>query len=212
MTKQCAGCKQELDCNCFHRNKHAKDGLCRLCKDCTREYQKSWRSENSLDISKRRKDRPESKKEKDRVRTRRWAADHPEEKRALDAFYRETHKEEKTARHNRRMETDIQYRLACSLRWRMNRAIRASSKSGSAVNDLGCSITELRNHLESQFQSGMTWENWGREPGCWHIDHKIPLISFDLEDRSQFLRACNFTNLQPLWREENIRKGGSLVH
>lgn len=55
----------------------------------------------------------------------------------------------------------------------------------------------------------MTWKNWS--PTGWHIDHKIPLAFFDLTDRKQLLKACHYTNLQPLWSNENIRKGDKLI-
>lgn len=58
-------------------------------------------------------------------------------------------------------------------------------------------------HLERQFTPGMSWTNYGD----WHIDHIKPLASFDLTDRVQLLVACHFTNLQPLWAEENLKKG-----
>ena len=73
------------------------------------------------------------------------------------------------------------------------------------AKDLGCTIKELKIYLESKFQPGMTWENHGRFG--WHIDHEVPLSSFDLTDREQFLKACHYTNLQPLWWNENLSKG-----
>lgn len=66
-------------------------------------------------------------------------------------------------------------------------------------------------HIESQFFPGMSWNNWGNKPGDWHIDHIAPLCSFDLSVRSQFLEACHYSNMQPLWRHDNFRKGGQLV-
>jgi hypothetical protein len=93
-------------------------------------------------------------------------------------------------------------RLAEALRSRLYQAIRWESKAGSAVSDLGCSIPELKQYLESKFQPGMTWDNYGQ----WHIDHINPLAKFDLTDREQFLQACHFTNLQPLWAVDNLAK------
>jgi len=77
-------------------------------------------------------------------------------------------------------------------------------KAGSAVKDLGCTIPELIKYLESKFQLGMTWEN--HSSTGWHIDHIIPLCEFDLTDREQFLKAAHYTNLQPLWAEDNLKK------
>lgn len=104
-----------------------------------------------------------------------------------------------------RRQTDINYRLAANLRNRIYSALKKEIKVGSAVADLGCSMDELKQHLEAQFVDGMNWENWSRDG--WHIDHIVPLASFDLTDRDQFLKATHFTNLQPLWAKENISKG-----
>lgn len=99
---------------------------------------------------------------------------------------------------------NIKYKLSCRLRDRLRDAIKNNYKSGSAVKDLGCTIDELKLHLESKFQSGMTWDNYGLYG--WHIDHIKPLASFDLTDRNQLLEACHYTNLQPLWAQDNLSK------
>ena len=96
------------------------------------------------------------------------------------------------------------FRLTESLRKRMARIIRRDQRAGSAIKDLGCSIEELKKYFESKFQKYMTWENYGQFG--WHVDHIKPLSNFDLTDRKQFLEACHYTNLQPLWWKENIRK------
>ena len=106
--------------------------------------------------------------------------------------------------HKNRLKNNVNYRLTKSLRNRTFNAIKGNYKSGSAVRDLGCSISAFKVYLESKFKLGMTWDNWSSVG--WHIDHKRPLSSFDLTDRVQFLEACHYTNLQPLWAEDNLKK------
>lgn len=110
-------------------------------------------------------------------------------------------------RHNHRMKTDINYKLSCLLRIRLNKALKGDYKSGSAIKDLGCSVGELKLYLESKFIDGMSWENHGQ----WHIDHIKPFAMFNLSDRQQLLKSCHYTNLQPLWAEDNLLKSNKLT-
>jgi len=98
--------------------------------------------------------------------------------------------------------------MKCNLRSRLNSALKNNQKVGSAVNDLGCSIEFLKKHLEKQFKEGMNWNNYGLYG--WHIDHIKPLDCFDLSDREELLKACHYTNLQPLWAEDNLSKGSKV--
>lgn len=106
-----------------------------------------------------------------------------------------------------RWRSDRRYRLARLIRTRFGsvfrRYIAGAKKTASAVKDLGCTLEQLCEHLESKFQPGMTWANYGN----WHIDHIRPLDSFDLTDPSQQKEAVNFKNLQPLWAKDNLSKG-----
>jgi hypothetical protein len=113
---------------------------------------------------------------------------------------------------NRRAQEDLQHRLRVLLRGRLHsylRCDRTRIKSGSTVKDLGCSISDLISYLESKFQPGMSWGNRGTRG--WHVDHIRPLASFDLSDRAQFLQAFHYTNLQPLWAADNLRKGSKVA-
>ena len=109
---------------------------------------------------------------------------------------------------NKKYYSDIQYKLSENLRSRLRRAIKNNQRAGSAVKDLGCTIGELKQYIESLFTGGMTWDNWTNRG--WHIDHKIPLDLFDLSDREQFLKACHYTNLQPMWWLENLEKSNKI--
>ncbi len=112
-------------------------------------------------------------------------------------------------RHAVRKLTDTNYKLSFVLRARLRSAIKNGQKKGSAVKDLGCSITELKKYLESKFLEGMTWSNWGYKG--WHIDHIKPVSSFDLSNRDEFLQAVHYTNLQPLWAKDNLLKGSKVL-
>jgi hypothetical protein len=75
-------------------------------------------------------------------------------------------------------------------------------KVGKTIELAGCSLEDLMKHLESKFTEGMTWENYGR----WHIDHIRPCASFSLEDPEEQKKCFHWTNLQPLWAIDNLRK------
>ena len=106
-----------------------------------------------------------------------------------------------------RKANDPSFRIRINLRSRVHGAIHRDFRKVSAIRDLGCSIDEFKSYIEAHWSPGMTWENWGNGNGCWSLDHIRPLASFDLTDREQFLAACHYTNYQPLWATDNIRKG-----
>lgn len=98
--------------------------------------------------------------------------------------------------------------IAAKVRQLLATRLHTFVKSGAGTMDyLGCSIDELRAHLETCFQVGMSWENYGRTG--WHIDHIRPCASFNLADEVQARKCFHWTNLQPLWAFENVRKNSS---
>lgn len=87
--------------------------------------------------------------------------------------------------------------------------IRASVKNnkprgGALFEYLGYTPTDLRRHLERQFRPGMNWKAF--EEGRIHIDHVVPVSSFDLTRDEEVRRCWAMTNLQPLWSEDNLAK------
>jgi len=70
---------------------------------------------------------------------------------------------------------------------------------------VGCPIDKLVSRIEAQFQEGMTWENYGLHG--WHLDHRLPCASFDLTNEQQAAKCFHFSNLQPLWALDNMKKG-----
>lgn len=86
---------------------------------------------------------------------------------------------------------------------------RRVTNRSQIVQWLGCEWPDFMTHIERQFAAGMTWENHGRSG--WHFDHIRPLSSFDLTDEEQLKQACHFTNVQPLWAADNVRKGAKIA-
>lgn len=119
--------------------------------------------------------------------------------------YSRTHRATINKTRRERYATDMHYKLKCIIRARLISTIKQDQKKGSILNLLGCTIPELKVHIEKQFRPGMTWKNWSYKG--WHIDHKKPLASFNLKNQKQLSIACHFTNLQPLWSIENHIKG-----
>ena len=112
-------------------------------------------------------------------------------------------KELKRKRWRSRYKTDINFRLRNICRTRIYQALKFNCKSASTMKLIGCTVDELRQHLESQFEPWMTWENHG----LWDIDHIIACAKFNLVDPEQQRICFNWSNLQPLEHIENIKKG-----
>jgi hypothetical protein len=113
--------------------------------------------------------------------------------------------------HKRSRERNINLRISENLRSRINLAIRLcnTKKSSRTACLIGCTIAELKVHIERQFVKKMSWDDYGRRG--WHIDHIRPCASFDLTDPEQQKACFHFTNLRPLWAEINHRKSASRV-
>lgn len=91
------------------------------------------------------------------------------------------------------------------MRSRMSSSLKRKTKKSSIYAYLGISIQEFTLYIESLFKEGMTWNNYGYY--SWHIDHIVPLSSFDLTKEEELYRAWNYKNLRPMWAIENMRKG-----
>lgn len=132
---------------------------------------------------------------KKRAIIRNWQKQNPEKV----TTYRRNYMKNRGAR-----DQDFYMRKALASRIRQALRKKCGLKSKKTMDLIGCSVQELRKHLEKQFQPGMTWENWSISG--WHIDHIRPCASFDLTDPIQQAQCFHYTNLQPLWAKDNMIK------
>ena len=170
---------------CHPNQAYCANGLCRSC------YNKLYREVNRESLSKNAVSYHQANRE---------------HRLAYNKTWREENKKRVREYQKKRLRESIDYRLTTNLRVRIYSAFKNGYKTGSAVRDLGCSISQFKLFIENQFTEGMSWENYGE----WHLDHVIPLRSFDLTKRQQFLEATNWLNYQPLWAKENLQKGSGV--
>jgi hypothetical protein len=119
--------------------------------------------------------------------------------------YRNMNKEKRNESERIRHQKNVKARIIRSLRRRFWNFVRGEIKKNSVIELTGCGREQLMAHLESQFTDGMSWDNYGQHG--WHIDHIRPCSSFDLTDCDQQKQCFHYTNLQPLWAEDNLSKG-----
>ncbi len=192
-----------------------------------RQYRKEYYKKNKERIEKVNKAWFKKNEEKMKEYKKKWGRENKERKSRMDKERYQIHKELYKQKAKKQRETEnpekvkerrkkwysktiksnIQFKIQARLRSRLYQALKGNYKNGSAVSAIGCTIEELKIHLENQFEEGMTWENW--KFYGWHMDHIKPLCSFDLTDPVQFKQAWHYTNLQPLWWKENLKKGKS---
>lgn len=111
-------------------------------------------------------------------------------------------------RKRRREDAAFRFRQAFSARVRQS--LRGGKDHASWESLVGYSLRDLRQHIERQFASGMSWENYGD----WHVDHVVPVTSFSFDGPAQpeFHACWALSNLRPLWAGPNISKGGQRLH
>ena len=113
--------------------------------------------------------------------------------------YKESKRDSQNERQRKRYKADPSFRAVRNVRSRLKRFLKGKKEYSKS---LGCSVQELRSHIERQFQSGMSWENYGE----WELDHIVPLALAFRQGGEEFTKACYYTNLQPLWKSDHIKK------
>jgi hypothetical protein len=162
-----------------------------------RSYYKEYAAQNSDERKEYSRDyyRQNAEEIKDRVRN--YATKNAKQVRDRARLYRRS-----------REASDHLFCLVRRIGTRCYAAIRSAKarKSDRTIELIGCSPAQLAAHLESQFKAGMGWRNRSK----WHVDHIVPLAAFDLSDPTQQRVAFHYSNLQPLWKHENLSKGARL--
>jgi superfamily II DNA helicase RecQ len=200
-TKTCTVCQETFPATLeYFSNKKGK--LLGRCKKCLSLYNKKYYQKHQSkiidNVKKFKEENPEYMKE--------WRSANKEKVSKQRRSWIEKNREFINSKERLKRKNNPHYKVKKNLRRRVNQVITRNNKSQSTMKLTGCSIEELLKHLESKFIDGMNWQNYGE----WHIDHILPCSSFDLTDPEQQKRCFHYTNLQPLWALDNIRKGNKI--
>lgn len=205
--KECKKCKLPKSLDDFPKKKDSKDGKHWLCKLCINQRNKEYRDSNTELLKKARKNHYQKNLQKMRKEKRDYCKQHRKEKQIYDVGYRKQNKE-KIAKYKKDWEKERRhdpiFKLKRNLRRRVHHALKDNYKSAHTMELIGCTIEEFKEHIEKQFQDGMSWENWG--PDGWHIDHIIPCYKFDLSKPEEQRKCFHYTNQRPLWATDNLSR------
>lgn len=232
-TKVCNKCKTTKLVTEFNKNKNTDDGLCTQCKSCMKEYRaankkslclknKQYYEANIERLKERdkkyRDDNKEKLKEyyetnKDRIAEyqKGYYEENKDQRKKSNKEYYEANKdqirEQKKVYRRVKYSTDVNYGLIVRIRGLIGVSLRRQgySKKSRTHDILGCSYEEFKSHIENQFREGMSWENRDQ----WHIDHIIP-VSYGMNEE-EVIALNHYTNLQPLWAEENKSKSNKFI-
>lgn len=207
--KTCKKCKIEKEFNEFGGLTASKDGYRSECKMCVKEY-RLRNSEHIVEYNKKYKLNNPSYHKLYKLKNKQKIKEQNKQNRLnnKDRYeqWRISNKKSinnKINQYNKnRKSIDPLFKLSCNLRTLIYNSIKRQGykKTSSTFEILGCTFEEFKQHLENQFTEGMTWNNAGE----WHIDHIYPVSL--ATDENHLIKLNHYTNLQPLWAIDNLKK------
>jgi hypothetical protein len=199
--KRCSRCKTVKSHEEFGKRKNRNNRPVSFCKECAKVRGKEKYHENPQVYIKRNKEffknnldygKRYYSKNKDRllVRSKKWIKNN----RHKINNYTKT-----------RYAADVNYKLAKILRARFRDVFIGRRKGLRIMRILGCDLLFFRAYIESQFEIGMSWDNFGKYG--WHLDHCRPVASIkDFTDTQEIEEVFGWLNYRPLWWDDNIKK------
>lgn len=195
--KICSKCKIEKDFNEFNKHPKGKNGLYPSCKSCCIISTLEWKEKNKDKYDEYRKKYYNLNKEQYCLYLKNYNLNNKEILNKKRVQYR-----------NNRRKNDSIFKFGGNIRSLIGSSFKRGNnnfkKNSKTESILGCTIKEFRLYIEKQFVEGMSFDNHGK----WHLDHIIPIASATTEE--EIIKLNHYTNFQPLWAEENIRKGNRL--
>lgn len=219
--KTCSKCLISKDKSFFPSDKRRLDGKFPWCKQCkklsdkisyenNRNSKKIANRKSYLKNKEQRRAAARAKRQdpdflvKEKERSKKYRLNNAVELIQKKQEYYQKNKHIINEKYRQKRQIDINFRLQNNMRSRLSHALKQKTKGGKTVQYIGCSIEEFKKHIESKWQPGMTWDNYGKNG--WHIDHIIPCYRFDFSKEDDIKKCFHYSNMQPLWALDNMRK------
>ena len=184
-------------------------------KDCKLNSRKKWLAKKLKEdpdyFNRASRKRHQKYKEKRNAYSKKYYSENSEKIKKQIHEWNKTYSKKPEVKERKRIYTNKsrqnpQTKIAHQFRSRINNALnlKGLKKRRGKLDFLGCSLEEFKIYLESKFKPGMNWSNY--KWNGWHVDHIKPVASFDLTNEKDFKKCFHYTNLQPLWADENFKK------
>ena len=208
MNKICKRCEVGKSTIEFGDNKNNKDGKSIYCKICELERGREYREKNREKVNNSAKNYRKNNPEKYKEVIEKYLEKNPNMT-STERIKKYREKEEWREKFKiwnkkwklKKIKEDGFYRMKINLRARIREYLIGESKGKRTKEIVGLDKMEFKLYIQNKFVDGMSWENYGK----WHLDHIKPLCI--AKDNEEALLLNHHTNLQPLWAEDNLKKG-----
>ena len=220
--KKCIKCNEEKELTDYPNKKISKDGKTGTCKICTSKIMREYELNNKLRLILYRKEHYIKNKDSIIKRNKLYVNKNYEKTKCYRKIYALNNKEKTKEynlknkdKHNLRQTEYIKKRKLIDPLFKLRKCIsslilvsikrQGYTKKTKTFKYLGCTFEEFKIHLEKQFTEGMNWDNQGQ----WHLDHIYPVSL--AKDEQHLIKLNHYTNFQPLWAIDNIKKGNKII-
>lgn len=194
--KKCKGCGLEKPLVMFNKDSAGKNGLKSRCKECQNKAARNHYYDNQ---------------EKYQIMSKEWTLNNTQKHKNSQKEWRKNNPNYINQYQKQRLEEDVIYKITHNLRSRTYDIFKKKGlvKDKTSIELVGIEGDKLIKYIESKWTEGMNWENYGKDvENQWSIDHIIPLsLANTIEE---IKKLCHYTNLQPMWHIDNIKKQNKL--
>lgn len=201
--KKCCKCKQDKELDKYAKKSKSEDGLNPYCKSCIKEMNHKYYENDKKNYNSKSKKWYEKNKEKHIKHTMQYQLNNPEKKKGYVKKWQKNNREYFKKWVKNQYDNNPNYKLRITLSNRLKDILKRKNnfKNNSITKLIGCTLGELREHIEKQFLPEFNWNNWGP---VWELDHIKPCSKFDLTIEDEQKQCFHHTNLMPRFKTTEI--------